>query len=129
MFGNFHPRTSPVLWRILLAQAHIYQSIMSRPKELKIIPFEEERRIYLDWRAKPEKEIVSDDQVLKQPFEAVESYLERGLDNIDNIIYLDITKNRRVRRDVAHHSQVAVLDEKGKILNNSRVERRGAPFT
>jgi len=76
LFIRFHPSTSPVLWRILLAQAHIYQSIItsSRPEELNITLFEEEkRRKYFDWRQSNEKEI-SDDVVLRQPFKAVKNY-------------------------------------------------------
>ena len=58
IFYNFHPRTNPVLWRILIVQTHIYQGIknnstMKRNRSstkfegLRVMSLEE-RDLYLD---------------------------------------------------------------------------------
>ena len=81
LFHNFHPQTSPVLWRILIAQAYIHHALIDvREKDHKTITdfkilktiSEEDRSKHYDWRRKGED--VSDQEVLGQPFEAVENY-------------------------------------------------------
>lgn len=77
LFHNFHPQTSPVLWRILIAQAHFHRALKGPKsatiiKTLKIIP-KEERIKFFDWRHI--KEQTPDEKVLIDPFVAVETYL------------------------------------------------------
>jgi len=86
LFHDFHPKTRPVLWRILILQAHICQGIM-RTRQMKIAEtvenfkplktFSTSERQRFDWR-QPE-ENVTDDEVLVQPFEVAKNYLQRNL--------------------------------------------------
>jgi hypothetical protein len=86
LFQDFHPRTMPVLWRILLAQAHIYRAIKKtrEMKDSKILTVfrtlnmisPKERWESFNWR---HKEMVSDEDVLVSPFKAVENYLKTKL--------------------------------------------------
>lgn len=87
IFHKFHPKTSPVLWRILVtkAQGHLAIKKVSKMKEgtsnrisevLEVMPIED-RRKYLDWRQSGEN--IRDDEVLVQPFDAVENYFRMYL--------------------------------------------------
>jgi hypothetical protein len=88
IFMDFHPKTRPVLWRILIAQAHIYQALL-RTREMKIIssdeslvpkllkPISEVDRLKFDWRRRSEE--ATDEEVLSQPFEAAYAYLRESL--------------------------------------------------
>jgi hypothetical protein len=86
LFYNFHPKTMPVLWRILLAQAHIYQAIVNT-REMKdsksstvfttLKMMSDKERQSFDWRHT--KEEAKDEEVFVQPFSAVESYLQDKL--------------------------------------------------
>jgi hypothetical protein len=64
IFLNFHPRERPILWRILLAQAHLYEALL-RVRELKVegtsakgvsllAPIQGDKRNVYDWRSPPE---------------------------------------------------------------------------
>jgi hypothetical protein len=91
IFVNFHPKTRPVLWRILITQTHIYQALLltrevkitasvedHAPKLLK--PISKEDRLKLDWRQMPDE--ATDKEVLWQPFETAHEYLRgRMLNN------------------------------------------------
>ena len=81
LLKNFHPKSMPILWRILLVQAHIYEAIKKTrelPKTetvfrtLKIMS-REERRQY-DWRNT--KEEATDYEVFDKPFEAIKEYFD-----------------------------------------------------
>jgi hypothetical protein len=91
IFKDFHPMTHPILWRILIAQAHVYRTILSvnRREEdgldvLKIITtsIEGEERKEFDWREEFQKQeadknsFISSNKVLAEPFSAVEQYLK-----------------------------------------------------
>jgi hypothetical protein len=88
LFLNFHPKTSPVLWRILIAQAHILDALLKTydqdlplqeaPKLLNIMT--REKRARFDWRIGLENQDISDNYVLEQPFIAVETYLREYFD-------------------------------------------------
>jgi hypothetical protein len=83
LFQNFHPKTRPVLWRILLSQYYIYKAIkFSREikpenienfKVIKHLPLQE-RKLF-DWRESNE---ANDIDVLINPFDAIELYLEKS---------------------------------------------------
>jgi hypothetical protein len=87
VFLNFHPKTRPVLWRILITQAHLYEAlqrtreISNKPQEQLetkiIIPFSKENRGKLDWRQTNDE--ATDEEVLNQPFQAALTYLQRSL--------------------------------------------------
>lgn len=56
LFSDFHPRTRPVLWRILVAQAGLYEAILRAPRHggLGEETLRDVRRVdtlRLDWRA------------------------------------------------------------------------------
>ena len=87
LFHNFHPKTRPVLWRILVAQAHIYEALI-RTRELKLlksgesvtpllIPIAEAERGKFEWR--DDRVSATDDEVLIQPFNIAEKYLRKHL--------------------------------------------------
>jgi hypothetical protein len=91
IFMNFHPKTRPVLWRILITQAHIYQALL-RTREMKISApddrfapsllksISEEDRLIFDWRQRSEE--ATDEEVLSQPFEAALAYLRKYLGSL-----------------------------------------------
>src|SRR5260221_58924 len=78
LYRNFHPKTRPVLWRVLVTQAHIYEALL-RTREMKLTdlgndptpkliqPLSEKERLDFDWRQSSEE--ATDDEVLKQPFD------------------------------------------------------------
>jgi hypothetical protein len=86
LFFYFRPDTRPVLWRILLMQAHIYQAL-KRVYELRdkqqpldspliIIP-NDQRKEDFDWRRNVSEG--TDDRVLVEDYLAIEKYLRRKL--------------------------------------------------
>ena len=101
LFKNFHPKTRPVLWRVLINQAHIYEALLRTSKmkltnlengpALKLLkPMSKEERLDFDWRQSNEKPIkgektirdektIEDKEVLKHPFDAVYGYLREHL--------------------------------------------------
>jgi len=87
IFLNFNPRTSPVLWRILIAQAHIYQALIRTysledvsDEKLKVLQMMSDvEREKFDWRQEKEKITFPSSKVFEEPFEAVEAYLREHL--------------------------------------------------
>ena len=90
IFLNFHPRTSPVLWRVLLLQAHVYKAIMNTYenksselpntfKPLKIAALQGQRKEF-DWRQPRESNEITDAEVLEYPFKAVENLVLTDFD-------------------------------------------------
>jgi hypothetical protein len=86
LLSDFHPKTKPVLWRILLTQTHIYKATTTlneravgscgNIKPLKIISRQERETLY-DWRQSGDNTI--DEEVFEKPFAAVEHYLSDSL--------------------------------------------------
>jgi hypothetical protein len=86
LFVGFHPATRPVLWRILVTKAHLYQSFLSA-RDAKLsrttnVPepwtvFPPESRQPLDWRREPSE--AADEDVLVHPFEIAQRYLQRNV--------------------------------------------------
>ncbi|HEX8178849.1 MAG TPA: hypothetical protein VF525_04825 [Pyrinomonadaceae bacterium] len=82
---NFHPRTRPVLWRLLVTQAHLYLALLqfrhahaaqaaARPfAPLRLIPPAD--RACFDWRHRPDE--ASDQAVLVKPFDVAQHYLHQ----------------------------------------------------
>lgn len=96
LFFNFHPRTHPVLWRLLLLQAHIYKAIINvydnkssklptDSKPLKIASLGE-RKVF-DWRQLTDK--ASDQEVLEYPFKAIK-----------NLIFMDVDLGKIAQDDL-----------------------------
>jgi hypothetical protein len=83
LFQDFHPMLRPVLWRILIAQAHLYRALRNLADQsqpafvLRDLSIPMEDRQVFDWR-KPEHR-VSDQEALVDPFAAAESYLRKRL--------------------------------------------------
>jgi hypothetical protein len=73
----FHPRQRPVLWRILLTQAHLCRWFMEQSRQPRAlhpadaIPVDD-RKIF-DWRSNDDE--ASYDEAVTKPFQAVQSYL------------------------------------------------------
>jgi hypothetical protein len=104
LFSNFHPHKRPVLWRILILQAHLYNALLninrtensSRKsldnfKVISITPKEDREQLF-EWRQKNERDQISNDEVLIFPFVAVEKYLKDNLSDflevkINNVNY------------------------------------------
>jgi hypothetical protein len=92
LFDGFHPRTRPVLWRLILAQAALYRVLLKMPRDRmpedgtsnemveqlrRLAAFSDGERTQLDWRQAGEE--VEDAAVLVQPFEAVDAYVAQHL--------------------------------------------------
>jgi hypothetical protein len=85
LFLNFHPRTRPILWRLLIAQLYLYSTIIRNSEtrlrgdnttgNLQISQHDRKKRY--DWRQSPGE--ATDEQVLVQPFEVAEKYLTKRL--------------------------------------------------
>jgi len=69
LFAGFHPRTRPVLWRILVAQAHLYGAIIVARSADRPDPgiwdtlWSPDRPPAFDWRNADERGVISDDDV------------------------------------------------------------------
>ena len=84
---HFHPQTRPVLWRLLIAQAHIYEALLRSRKmqmsatdqhaEPLLVLIPSESRGKFDWRRSEEE--ATDSEVLRTPFEVAEQYLHKCL--------------------------------------------------
>jgi hypothetical protein len=76
----FHPTTRPVLWRMLITQALLYDALKNirenkDPPYIKSIEWmvPDEKKLF-DWRQNPNE--ATDDEVLNQPFRAAKKYLQ-----------------------------------------------------
>jgi hypothetical protein len=79
MFVDFHPRAKPMLWRILITQAHLFNYLMDsvgppgqRPASPVVAIGEEEWQIF-DWREVPED--ATREEAIDDHFSAAEAYL------------------------------------------------------
>lgn len=81
LFLRFHPATRPVLWRVLVAQVHLYDALVrSQMRKLAAAagdpvpsgppPLDPKS---FDWRQSPEE--ASDEQVLVDPFRVAHKYI------------------------------------------------------
>lgn len=91
LFLNFHPEKRPVLWRILIAQAHIYFAIMKaremrmdfesqKPPAVLEMMTEKEWIKRFSWR--PESKEYSKEEIYTKHFDVVKNYLSCRLDGI-----------------------------------------------
>jgi len=82
IFSGFDPERRPVLWRMLVAQAHIYDAMLRfhreqpRASRLVVTPIAEDRRAPFYWRQDRTPERM---RVLNEPFDVAEAYLEKWL--------------------------------------------------
>ena len=81
VFTGFHPATRPVLWRMLVAQAHIYESIIrfhrgsGADRKLAVTPMSAQDREQFSWETEPSD---MDRQKMEEPFIVAEAYLSRN---------------------------------------------------
>jgi hypothetical protein len=85
LFSDFHPADKPVLWRILLSQTMLYNSIIilnnttqdefNLSGSIKMFSTEE-RHKYFDWRNEKQKNSISRGEIDK-PFSAIKDYFEK----------------------------------------------------
>lgn len=89
IFLNFHPSTRPVLWRILITQAHVHRLIIGRfasaatnPMEIlaENLPIPTEERHLFDWRLKGMD--VPANEVLTDPFGIAEHFVGDYLNDL-----------------------------------------------
>jgi hypothetical protein len=90
LFEDFHPRTRPVLWLILITQAHLYTVLLQTKvrgepdqlmKLLEDLPAMD--RSAFDWRGKEDKEDkISDGVVLENPFKVTEAFFKKEVKSI-----------------------------------------------
>jgi hypothetical protein len=81
VFVNFHPAVRPVLWRMLIVQAHIYNSIVqfhqdgdSHALVVSSIPAKDRNRFY--WEAAPNP---ANQQRMDEPFVVADAYFGKNL--------------------------------------------------
>jgi hypothetical protein len=80
---NFHPRTQPILWRMLITQAILYTALKDiRENALPpyIKPLElmtHEQKKHFDWRKNPAE--AKDDEVFDVVFKAAHDYIQTYL--------------------------------------------------
>jgi hypothetical protein len=89
IFSYFHPRTRPVLWRVLIIQAYLYNAIKNihNAEEFNISNFDEFMKLFeiqkikskCDWIQSHEE--VSDEE-FNTPFMAAENYLKIQLADV-----------------------------------------------
>ena len=90
IFSYFHPRTRPVLWRVLITQVYLYnaiKNIRNSEEEFNISNFDEFMKLFeiqkikskCDWIQSHEE--VSDEE-FNIPFEAAENYLKMQLADV-----------------------------------------------
>jgi hypothetical protein len=84
LFQEFHPRTRPVLWRVLVAQAHLYRALLrmssGEPLDRQLAEAAEypaDERKNFDWRQREDE--VADRDVLEAPFTTAAAYLRPHL--------------------------------------------------
>lgn len=86
VFQGFHPATRPILWRILVAKAHVYESVRAirgrhavdgRGIDAPWDALDEVDRALFDWRSDADDE--PEAAVLEEPFTAAHTYLLRHL--------------------------------------------------
>lgn len=86
LFTGFHPRTRPVLWRLLVVQLYLHEALMRSHTESMSLtksgsepwaPHTEEERKALDWRLPDDT--LPDEDVLVQPFQIAQAYLRQEL--------------------------------------------------
>ncbi|HVG31664.1 MAG TPA: hypothetical protein VM911_01230 [Pyrinomonadaceae bacterium] len=93
LFHDFHPKTRPVLWRILIAQAHIYEALI-RTRESKLaksgenitallMPISETEKDKFEWRDGHVS--ATDEEAIIQPFDVAHKYLRKHLGELFEI--------------------------------------------
>ncbi|HEX5701729.1 MAG TPA: hypothetical protein VFX97_00760 [Pyrinomonadaceae bacterium] len=89
LFCDFHPKTRPILWRILIIQAHLYYALIRYRDQKPVI--EESTKLVIplrasqdlirknfDWR-QANDQTTPDHEIFVQPFETAEIYLAERL--------------------------------------------------
>jgi|SRR5579862_888333 len=84
LFEDFHPRTRPILWRMLVTQACLYRALFlanessGHSLELRDLSIVDPERLAFDWRSAADDQ-VSDAEVFA-PFATAEAYLAERLE-------------------------------------------------
>jgi hypothetical protein len=79
LITTFHPRTHPVLWRMLLVQSHVYWALAGAGERGSAEPFglPDEERAKFDWRERGAAE--TDEEAVGGPLRGARGYLEHVL--------------------------------------------------
>ena len=97
IFTQFHPKTRPVLWRLLVTQSLLCERLIkARPPSLAawadIAEFDllsEAGRRSCDWRQTPSE--ASDQHVFVEPFEAAQRYLSGRLRDLSVGLLVEVS--------------------------------------
>ncbi len=82
VFTGFHPEGRPVLWRMLVTQAHIYAAIVrfhrkhSADRNLIITPIAADERREFYWKRSPEE---SEQLGMEEPFTVADAYFSKNV--------------------------------------------------
>jgi hypothetical protein len=89
LFEDFHPEKKPVLWRILITQAHLYRALVrtsdkdsnsfANPVEV----FDIQERNDFDWRPSGSEATV--EEAIEWPFSAARDYLAQRLERLEYV--------------------------------------------
>ncbi|MDP8942845.1 MAG: hypothetical protein M3N16_01790 [Actinomycetota bacterium] len=79
LISTLHPRTHPVLWRMLLVQAHVARALAGAGERGSAEPFglPDEERAKFDWRERGAAE--TDEEAVGNPLRGARGYLEHVL--------------------------------------------------
>jgi hypothetical protein len=79
LLSTFHPRTHPVLWRMLLVQSQVHWALVEAGERGSVESFglPDEERLKFDWRERGAAE--TDEEAVGKPFRAARGYLEQAL--------------------------------------------------
>jgi hypothetical protein len=88
LFVDFRPDTRPVLWRILITQAHLYKALMNAfngPTDVPMDPLNvlTEQSGDFDWRQHGAE--ASSEQDIGEPFAAAREYLTQRLGKLPSL--------------------------------------------
>jgi len=82
IFTNFHPMGRPVLWRMLIVQAHLYDAIVrfhhdeSVDRKLVVVPIHAEDHPRFYWKRSPTE---AERLKMEEPFTIAQAYLQKNL--------------------------------------------------
>jgi hypothetical protein len=90
IFRNFHPQTRPILWRILIVQAHLYHCLLQnrdleKTNDTEIIPvtpLRSQKVVYGDFDWRSPNSSIRREEALVEPFKAAEIYLKQRLKSL-----------------------------------------------
>jgi hypothetical protein len=86
LFEDFHPEKKPVLWRILITQAHLYRALVRTSDKSNsfanpVMVFDIQERNDFDWRPSGSEATV--EEAIEWPFSTAQDYLTERMKRLD----------------------------------------------